>query len=161
MLIRFEVPGIPRAWQRTGERIVSAKDGRQFIHHYTKKQTAGEYGALKLFAQRAMAGQKPLTGAVEFTLLAYLPIPRSYSGRQHRKALLGLLKPIKRPDLDNYTKLKDALKGICWIDDSQITDEHLFKRYSDMPRLVIEIRAAADGAIPEVAARPVEELPAE
>jgi Holliday junction resolvase RusA-like endonuclease len=138
--IRFTVPGVPRAWQRTGERIVNTKDGRQFIHHFTRGQTKGEYGAIKLFAERAMEGRPPFVGPLDFRLSAFVVIPPSWSQRKRQQALAGLILPASRPDLDNYAKMKDALKGITWSDDAQVTDEHLWKRYSDRPRVVIEIR---------------------
>ena len=36
-------------------------------------------------------------------------------------------------------KVKDALNGIAWKDDSQVVTEHIYKFYSDRPRLEVEI----------------------
>lgn len=39
--------------------------------------------------------------------------------------------PVTRPDTGNLTKGNaDALNGVIWFDDSQIVDEHIFKRYA-------------------------------
>lgn len=53
----------------------------------------------------------------------------------------GLLAPATRPDFDNCSKMVDALNGIVWIDDAQVVTAVIHKRYSDQPRLVIDVRS--------------------
>jgi len=39
-----------------------------------------------------------------------------------------VFRPSKRGDLDNYNKVMlDALKGICYLDDSQVVEIHAFR----------------------------------
>ena len=46
----------------------------------------------------------------------------------------------KYGDIDNLAKaVLDALNGICWHDDSQISDLHITKNLADTPRIDIEI----------------------
>lgn len=46
----------------------------------------------------------------------------------------------QRRDLDNYVKLiLDSLTGICFLDDSQITDLTVMKRFQKNPAVMIEI----------------------
>lgn len=47
----------------------------------------------------------------------------------------------RKADWDNAHKLwQDALTGIVWLDDSQIVEAHVFKRYDkERPRIEIEL----------------------
>lgn len=50
----------------------------------------------------------------------------------------------KKPDVDNYVKLLfDALTGIVWLDDAQVTDLHVTKRFGERDEVVISIREEA------------------
>ena len=48
---------------------------------------------------------------------------------------------VKKPDLDNLMKaIKDALKGVCYRDDSQIISVTATKKYTSLnPGVAIEI----------------------
>lgn len=65
---------------------------------------------------------KPLTGDVSVTIVLYFGTKR-------------------KADIDNFNKLLlDSLTGICWEDDSQITDMKVCKRYDKLnPRIEIDI----------------------
>ncbi len=94
-----------------------------------------------MFAAAAMAGRPPFDGAIDFRVTAFMPIPMSWSQRKRANALAGLVRPTGKPDLDNIAKnVGDGLNGICVHDDAQITDALILKRYSDRPRIEIEIR---------------------
>lgn len=54
--------------------------------------------------------------------------------------LVFLLKDRRRRDLDNLSKaVLDALNGIAYLDDKQVTDLHIVKSLSKEPGVVIEI----------------------
>lgn len=142
-LVRIVVPGVPRAWQRAGHRIMTNRTGKQFVASYTQAQTRSEQGAAKYFAQAAMQGAPPLGGPLDARVCAYLPVPRSWSKRKQAMALAGQHFPTGKPDADNFLKNLDALTGIVFRDDAQIVDASVWKRYSTEPRLVIEIRPKA------------------
>lgn len=56
----------------------------------------------------------------------------------------GDIRPITKPDADNYIKaIKDALKSVIWRDDSQVVDLHISKYYSDSPRITVEVTEIA------------------
>lgn len=73
-------------------------------------------------AQIAMQGNPPIEGDVRATLVFYFPDKR-------------------RTDLFNAPKsVCDALNGVVYIDDKQITEGHLYVRYDkDNPRTEIQI----------------------
>ncbi len=142
-IIRFVVPGLPKSKLRARHRVVNTKDGRQFVSTYTPPATRTEEGVIRMVAAEAMAGRAPLAGPLELKFAIWLPIPQSWSNKKRAAALAGAILPTTKPDWDNGGKITDSLNGIVWNDDSQVTDAHVWKRYSDRPRVVIEIRTAA------------------
>ena len=141
---RFEVPGVPRGQERNRHRIATARGGRQFVANYLPKQTRAEQAAIRLFAQQAMEGRPPLDGPIELRMTAYMPIPASWSQKKQAQALAGIIFPTGRPDFDNLCKsIADGIRQVAIKDDSQIVSAHVWKRYSDRPRAVVELRRVA------------------
>jgi Holliday junction resolvase RusA-like endonuclease len=92
-------------------------------------------------AQSVMLTASPMEGPLKVTVEAFFEVPRSWSKVKRKNALCGLLRPIGKPDADNVLKCTDALNGVVWRDDSQIVMAIISKRYSDRPRLRIEVEA--------------------
>ena len=89
-----------------------------------------------------MRGKAPLDGSLALSVRIYRDMPKSLSKKRRAAAEAELLRPITKPDLDNYVKgIKDALKGICWNDDSQVVayKEPFGKYYSAKPRIEVEV----------------------
>ena len=87
-----------------------------------------------------MRGQKPLEGPVRVEIMAFLPVPASWSGKSKLAALTGDIRPISKPDYDNIGKIVgDALNGIVWRDDAQIVEAVTRKVYAESPRLEIQV----------------------
>ncbi len=81
-----------------------------------------------------------LEGPLEITILAWMMIPKSTSKKKAKLMIERILRPDKKPDWDQLGKIvSDALEGLAYKNDSQIVDAHVHKRYSDRPRLEIEI----------------------
>ena len=137
---RLEVPGPPRGVARPRSRIVTTRTGQQFIGVHTDKKTRVEAAVIRQMAGEVMGKRAPLDGPLELRVAAYMPVPSSWSGKRTREAIAGLILPTGKPDFDNIVKFIDALKHIAFKDDGQIADAHVWKRYSDRPRLVIELR---------------------
>lgn len=84
--------------------------------------------------------QKKLEGALSLRVYAYFPITKSTSKKNRELMLRGKIRPTKKPDWDNLGKIVgDALNGLAYNDDSQIVDGSCIKRYSDNPRVEIEL----------------------
>lgn len=77
----------------------------------------------------------PLADMIALTIKVYRSIPKSMPKGKRALALSGQLRPTSRPDLDNYVKVKDALNGIVWRDDSQVVRIVAEKYYSETPRI--------------------------
>jgi Holliday junction resolvase RusA-like endonuclease len=106
---------------------------------YTPEKTARYEDRLAWAAQTTMGGQPLLVGPLSVTVNAYLEVPASRSKKWRADALGGNLRPLVKPDADNIAKLLDALNKIVWADDAQIVALHVFKYYSDRPRIEIVV----------------------
>lgn len=89
---------------------------------------------------RPYAPKEPFSDPCAMDLTFYMPIPESTSGIRRRQMINGVIHHTKRPDVDNLAYLvTNALKGLFYADDSQITDMHLHKRYGEIPKTVVKI----------------------
>ena len=97
-----------------------------------------------LTAKVAMRGLLPAQGAIECRVKVFRRIPKSWSRAKSGAAQRGEILPTTKPDTDNYLKgIMDGLKGVTWVDDSQVVRIVCEKAYSEQPRAVIEIREIA------------------
>lgn len=128
--IRITLMGAPQGKARP-------RHGKGFT--YTPAHTRAFESALRYAAQVAMAGRPPLEGPLSLRLDAHMPIPASWSARKHRLALMGQVQPTTKPDADNLLKCIDSCNGIVWRDDAQIVTASVAKRYSERPRIEIEV----------------------
>ena len=127
-MIYFVIPGEPKAKQRP--RL--GKWGA-----YTPKMTVQyENWVKQCWAEQ---GNLWFTGEIKATITAYFGIPKSTSKKKKEEMLLGKIKCTKKPDTDNIAKIVlDSLNGIAYKDDSQIVELHVFKKYSEEPKVVVE-----------------------
>jgi Holliday junction resolvase RusA-like endonuclease len=132
-MIVVELAGTPLGKGRP--RFVRAT-GRAF----TPEKTRNFESNLLLAAQDVMAGRPPIEGPLCVRVEAHFPIPQSWSKKKQAGALLGVLRPTTRPDWENIAKMLDAFNKIVWIDDAQVVDGIIIKRYSDRPRLRVEVK---------------------
>lgn len=113
--IKFTAPLEPVPFPRP------ASNGRRRFNppYYTEFKEA-----LGFYAKIAMDGRVPLQGAIKITVHVYKKI---------------IPTALKFGDWDNHGKaISDALNGICYIDDKQITEGHIFL-HKGTPRIEIEL----------------------
>ena len=90
-----------------------------------------------LIEQGAVSTEK----AVSIRIKIFKGYLKSWTKKQQREADLGVLRAVKRPDLDNYIKsVIDGSNGILFDDDSQMVHLEAMKGYSREPRVEIEVR---------------------
>jgi Holliday junction resolvase RusA-like endonuclease len=110
-----------------------------FARAYTPKKTQdAEYNFQAQAVQYKPSS--PLTGPLVLTLKFYRAkgIPSTKKGLE--SALRGDIRPIKKPDIDNLSKLvMDAMNGIFWKDDAQVVEKHSYKHYSENPRIEVTV----------------------
>lgn len=134
MAIKFEVIGSPVA---QGRPRASSYGGKITMHDPKKSKEYKQY--VKLAAAQH-APEQLLDEPLHLIVKVFRPIPKSFSKKKTQEAITGVLRPITKPDTDNYLKgVKDALNGVIWRDDSIIVDTSVSKYYSDKPRIEVEV----------------------
>ena len=105
----------------------------------------------ELYSQMTVNGLNLIAeGPVHVELRNYLPIPKSVATGK-RSALSGI-PSLSKKDIDNLAKFTlDALNGIAFTDDHQVTRLHCTKVYGESPRVeitVLPILPREYGAVP-------------
>lgn len=140
MLLSFTIPGVPVA---KGRPKLSTRGG--FARAYTPAKTRHYEDMIRCEAANAMGERVPLDEPVSLVVTAYVAAPKSLSKVKRAAAMDGTLKPVTRPDLDNYAKAAlDGCNAIIFRDDSLVTDLIVRKRFSERPRLTITVETEAD-----------------
>lgn len=106
---------------------------------YTPAKTAKYETELKFVAAQVMGDRPPLEGPLALDMRVTVPIPQSWSKKKQADALSGKIMPTGKPDLDNLMKTVDSCNLIVWIDDSQLVDTILQKRYGEKPGLRLRV----------------------
>lgn len=115
---------------------------RKGIRVYDPKKVTIFKRQLGMLAKQQMLdrGLEPYDGPLEVRMEFYRPVQASISKKERARRLSGAHRPTVKPDLSNYIKaLEDGLNGIIWIDDNRIVQIVAEKKYSDRPRIVIEV----------------------
>lgn len=140
VLVCFELEGVPVAKGRPRFNIIQPRSGgRPFAQVYTPAKTRSYESDLSRAAKEAMGTRWPSDKPISLLVHAFMPIPISWSEKDRHAALIGAKAPTTRIDGDNIVKcVGDALNDVAWLDDSQIIDARIIKRYSEIPALRIE-----------------------
>jgi Holliday junction resolvase RusA-like endonuclease len=134
-----EIPGEPVAQGRGRAVAFRRGDGTFGARVFDPAKSRNWKANAQAHMRAALDGHGPITGPVALEVIALFTCPRSdWRVRQIRPERLHT----KRPDADNVLKaLKDAAKGVLWLDDAQVCEVHVFKRI------------AAQGASPGITMR--------
>ena len=136
-MIAFTIPGAPQGKARAR----TCRNG----HTYTPDNTVLYENLVKTeFLRQCGRGQRIRSDdtrrAISMQITAVYPVPASYPKRDKVAALAGDLLPTKKPDADNVAKvIADALNGLAYDDDAQITDLSVLKRYGEDPEVRVKL----------------------
>ncbi len=135
--IRIICAGPPVAKRRARMRHLKTVHGQYLNKPYTPAKTRQYETFVRQEAALIMNGRDPLDGPIMLNVLAFLPIPQSWSKKKQREAMYVTTKP----DWDNLAKsVTDALNGIVYTDDKLIVDAFVQKRYDKRPRVEITVQ---------------------
>lgn len=136
-MISFKVMGEP-----VGKGRPKFSRRGNYVHAYTPKATVEYEEKIKFEFLASNCESLPVYGKgipLKLKLLIGMKIPKNFSQKKRELCYKRLLVPTKKPDVDNVLKCMDALNGLAFYDDSQITVVHAEKIYVDDPFLQIEI----------------------
>lgn len=152
-MITFRVNAVPLAMPRPH---ATSFAGRAQVYNPTKRKNSDgqwvsngirEFKASVREAAEAVYKGRPLRGPLFLRIVFVLPRPQVM--RWKTKAMPRVRHSVK-PDLDNLEKtVKDSLKGVTWIDDSQVASVKKSKWIAagnEQPHVEIEIKPLTDVA---------------
>src|SRR5205085_2544543 len=110
--ITISMAGVP---QGKGRARAFARAGH--VGHYTPEKTRTYEGMIRTAAMQAVGDRPPFELPVEFVLCAVFSVPASWSERKRQLAIIGELKPGKKPGAKAWN---DGLNGVVYRDDALI-----------------------------------------
>lgn len=104
---------------------------------FTPTKTRRYEDLIRLEAGRVMDGKPQLQGPTCVRIRAFMQTPQAIAKHKVKgpSAEAGVIRPLTKPDVDNFAKVIDALNGIVWPDDNQVVELTVEKFYSTRPRL--------------------------
>lgn len=113
---------------------------KPFVRAYDPQKSAAYKKLVAIHAQKHRPSEL-LEGELSIEIDIYKGSLKSFSKKKAELAEKRLLRPITKPDVDNYSKGPlDACKGIIWKDDGQVVELIARKYYSKDPRIEMTIR---------------------
>lgn len=83
---------------------------------------------------------KPFEGRVKVQIGAYFGVPKTTKKTEKELMLQNKINPTKKPDIDNIVKIVlDAMNGVAFKDDIQITKLDVEKVYSEEEFIQVKI----------------------
>lgn len=140
-VIRIEIPGAVVPQKRPRATTVN-----RHVSLYDPSDCVDFKALVALYASETLKSSGyyhyPESDAKGFSVAVtiYTTPPKSFSKRRFQLSQTGLIRPKSKPDLDNSVKgIMDALKGIAWKDDAEVTSLSVAKFYGDSEYFTIEI----------------------
>ena len=136
MTLHFTIPGSPKGKQRPRFRRMG-----NFVSAYSPKETVLYENLVRscfieAYPDSFFEKDKPLS----MTVIAYLDIPKSVSKIKRKQMLDGIIRPTKKPDSSNILKaIEDGLNAVAYHDDTQLVSHHVYRFYSENPRVEVYI----------------------
>lgn len=137
----FWVPGLP-APGGSKKAFAHAKTGKIMVVEACARSKPWR-SVVALCAQSHYSGP-PLTGPLSLEITFTFPRPKGHYGTGKRSGVVrssAPAYPTGRPDCTKVLRsTEDALKGITWVDDSQIVEQTVRKVYGDKPGALVCVR---------------------
>ena len=107
---------------------------------YTPNKTKDYEFLVQQYFRMQYPKYETLKGRISINIIAYLKIPQSTSKTKIQEMLENKISPTKKPDVDNIAKsILDALNGLVFEDDNQVSKISVEKRFALEEKAVIEV----------------------
>jgi len=112
-----------------------------FVSTYSPQKTKTYEDEIRMMAKAAMGSSEALDTPVTVAIYIRTGIPASFSKQKRKDALEGILKPTKKPDIDNIAKcFLDGMNDIVYLDDKQVVNLHITKLYAETPAVEVMVK---------------------
>ena len=112
-----------------------------FVSTYTPQKTKSYEDEIRMMAKAAMGSNELLDTPVTVAIYIRVGIPASFSKQKRKDALAGIIRPTKKPDLDNIAKcFLDSQNGVIYHDDKQVVNLHVTKVYAETPAVEVMVK---------------------
>ena len=133
MSVMFTVHGQPKGKDRPRFK----KQGRTYTSDATKQYESEIKAA---YLSKGVKGKFNAGTPVKMEIVAFYGIPKNDKKDIKEKKKSGEILPTIKSDIDNVCKIfADALNGLAYDDDKQITHLVAAKRYDENPRVIVRI----------------------
>lgn len=140
--LTLKIPGKPISKKNPLFFRKKTKSGKGFVTSVNMQKT--EEGRFLYEVEKQLDSHMPFKGPVRVNLRFYLQRPKYHYGTGKNAGKLKLTAPfypVVTPDWDRLSLFVcDCLKGIGFVDDRQIVDALVIKRYSHEPGTVIVVQ---------------------
>lgn len=107
---------------------------------YTPNKTKDYEFLVQQYFRMQYPKYETLKGRISINIIAYLKIPQSTSKTKVQEMLENKISPTKKPDVDNIAKsILDAMNGVVFEDDNQVSKISVEKRFALEEKAVIEV----------------------
>lgn len=107
---------------------------------YTPNKTKDYEFLVQQYFRMKYPKYETLKGRLSINIIAYLKIPKSTSKTKIQEMLENKISPTKKPDVDNIAKsILDAMNGLVFEDDNQVSKISVEKRFALEEKAVIEV----------------------
>lgn len=136
MEVKFTILGEPMGKERPRFRRVG-----NYVQTYTPAKTKNYETKVRDSYYSSNMNTRHLTGAIQAEIYGVFPIPVSVSKKLRAKMESGEEPYTKKVDADNLAKIVlDALNGVAYEDDKQITKLSVTKVYGKEPRVEVTLK---------------------
>ena len=126
-----DITGKARPRMNTYTGVAYTPTKTNYYEYLVKKAFQDKYGGIDLI---------PGNIAVKVTIIAYFGVPKSASNKKSQQMLNQLIRPTKKPDIDNITKIVlDAMNKFVIYDDTQVVELEVKKYYSKSPKIYVKV----------------------
>ena len=152
--MKFTILGEPTGKGRPETKVMYSEKGfkdqrtgkvrNTLVNNVTPKKTVIYENRVKEEYRLQCGNYRFPDGAMlDMRIIAYYGIPKSQTKKKKELMKRQLLRPTKKPDMDNVVKIiADSLNQVAYRDDTQIVDCQCRKFYSENPRVEVIIKEA-------------------